>query len=263
AAGLVQVTPCSTNVDITRRGLQTLFRMCAHDGTQGKAAARYAASTLKARRIFVLDDKTTYGQGLAGEFVKAAAGMGCTIVGRDSINQGEMDFNALLTVVKAKRPQAIFFGGMYPQGALIAKQARELGVTAVLLGGDGLFDKTLIQLAGPEAAEGVTATMVGVNMGTVASAREFVGRYEAAYGPIGPYSPYAYDAVRLVAAAIARAGKAERPAVLAAVRATKAWKGVTGVTTFDAAGDTLNQVISVYTVRKGEWTYQGLAWGKL
>ena len=110
---------------------------------------------------------------------------------------------------------------------------------------------------------GVTATMVGVNMSAIPAARDFVARYEATYGTIGPYSPYAYDAVNVVLAAIRRAGRADRAAVLAEVRRTKDHRGVTGVTNFDANGDTRNQLISVYTVRGGEWTYQGLAAGKL
>ncbi len=262
-AGVAQVTPCSTNIEITRRGITSLFRMCAHDGTQGSAAARYAAATLKARTVYVLDDKSTYGQGISDEFLKEATKRRLKVLGRDSVNQGEKDFSAILTKIKQKAPRLIFFGGMYPEGSLLAKQAHELGLKATLLGGDGLFDKTLVQLAGAEAAEGVCATMVGVDMGKVPAAKTFVAAYEKQYGQIGPYSPYAYDSVKVVLAALKRAGAADRAKVIAELRRTKGFKGVTGVTTFDAHGDTLNQTISVYTVRKGAWAFQGLASGKI
>ncbi len=253
-AGLVQVTPCSTNIDITRRGIATLYRMCAHDGAQGAAAAGWARKA-RAKRIFVLDDKSTYGQGLADEFTKTAKALGLAIVGRDSLVQGEKDFSALLTKVRAARPALVFFGGMYPEGALLAKQSHELGLKAGLLGGDGLYDKTLIQLAGP-AAEGTAATMVGVDTAKLPNGKAFIDAYEKKYGQVGPYSPYGYDAARVVLAAIARAGAPDRARVAAEVRKTRNFKGVTGITNFDAHGDTLNQVISVYMVKNGAWVFQ-------
>jgi branched-chain amino acid transport system substrate-binding protein len=215
------------------------------------------------RKVFVLDDRSTYGQGIADEFEKEARRLHVTIAGRDALSQGEKDFSALLTKIKTLSPQLIFFGGMYPEGSLLAKQSRELGLKARLLGGDGLFDKTLIQLAGPQAAEGVTATMVGVDMAKVPAAKSFVAAYEKQFGQIGPYSPYAYDATRVVLAAIKRAGAADRAKVVTELRKTRGFKGVTGITTFDAHGDTLNQTISVYTVTKGEWAFRGLASGKI
>jgi len=259
--GLVQVTPCSTNIGLTRRGLKTLFRMCAHDGTQGSAAAVFAVRTLKARRVFVLDDKSTYGQGLADEFAKAVAKLGSNVLGRDSLNQGEKDFSALLTRIRSLRPQLLFFGGMYPEASLLAKQSRDLGLKATLMGGDGLYDKTLIQLAGTPAAEGVCATMVGLDMSRIRAARAFVAAYERRYGQVGPYSPYAYDAMRVVLEAIRRAGVPDRARVVAEVRNTRRFKGVTGETTFDDNGDTLNQVISIYAVRNGTWVYRGQSSG--
>lgn len=262
-AGVAEVTPCSTNMDITRRGLTSIFRMCAHDGTQGSAALRYAARKLHTRVVFILDDRSTYGQGIADEFEKEAKRLRIRIAGRDSLNQGEKDFSSLLTKIKTFAPQLIFFGGMYPEGSLLAKQSRELGLKTTLLGGDGLFDKTLIQLAGADAAEGVTATMVGVDMAKVPAAKTFVAAYEKQFGQIGPYSPYAYDATRVVLAAIKRAGTADRAKVIEEIRKTKGFKGVTGVTTFDPHGDTLNQTISVYTVEKGAWAFRGLASGKI
>lgn len=256
-AGLVQVTPCSTNVDITRRGIKTLYRVCANDAAQGSAAASWATRKLRARKIFVLDDKSTYGQGLADEFTRAAKKLRARIAGRDSINQGEKDFAALLIKVRAAKPDLIFFGGMYPEGSLLAKQARELGMKTTLMGGDGLYDKTLIQLAGEASAEGTFATMVGLDTAALPNGKAFIEAYEKKYGPVAPYAPYGYDAARIVMAAITRAGAPDRAKVAAEVRRTKNAKGVTGVTNFDARGDTLNQVISVYAVRKGTWAWQG------
>ncbi len=263
AGGVVQVTPCSTSIEITRRGLKTVFRMCAHDGIQGAAAAAWLIKQRKLKRVFVLDDKSTYGQGLCDEFTKSAKTAGAVILGRDGLNQGEKDFSSLVTRIKGLNPQAVFFGGMYPEGSLLARQLREQDVKAVLVGGDGLYDKTLIQLAGPAAAEGVMATMVGADVAHNPAATAFVKAYEAKYGAVGPYSPYAYDATKLVIDAIRRAGVADRAKVLEMVTATKDFKGVTGVTSFDAFGDTRNQTISIYAVKNGSWTYQGLAWGKI
>ncbi len=262
-AGVAQVTPCSTNIEITRRGLKTIFRMCAHDGIQGAAAANWLVKKLRQKRIFVLDDKSTYGQGIADEFTKAAKQAGAVILGRDGLNQGEKDFSSLVTRIKAAKPQAIFFGGMYPEGALLTRQLREQDVRAVVIGGDGLYDKTLIQLAGAPAAEGVLATMVGADVGHNPAAASFVKAYEAKFGQVGPYSPYAYDATNVVIDAIRRAGVADRSKVLEMVATTKAFKGATGVTSFDANGDTRNQTISIYAIKSGEWAYQGLAWGKI
>jgi branched-chain amino acid transport system substrate-binding protein len=261
SGGLVQVTPCSTNVELTHRGLKTLFRVCANDGAQGSAAAGFAVDRLHATRVFVLDDKSTYGQGLADEFAKAMKARGAVVVGRDSLSQGEKDFSALLTRIRSLGPRLVFFGGMYPEAALLAKQSRDLGVKATLMGGDGLCDKTLIQLAGPAAAEGTCATMVGLDMSRIRAARTFVAAYEKRFGQVGPYSPYAYDAARIVIEAIRRAGVPDRTKVLAEVRATNKFKGITGETSFDANGDTLNQVISIYSVRGGTWVYQGQSSG--
>lgn len=261
-APVVMVTPCSTNVQITQRGYASVFRMCANDAAQGRAAADWAVRKLHLTRIYVVDDKSTYGQGLADEFTKSAKGFGARLLGRDSLVQGEKDFSALLTRVRAANPALIFFGGMYPEGSLLAKQARELGIKAPLMGGDGLKDDTLVTLAGPAAAEGSLATMVGADPSTFTGATSFVAAYAKAYGPVGPYSPYAYDAVRVVVEAIRRAGIPDRDRVIAEVRNTKDFKGVTGVVNFDDHGDTLNQTISVYAVKRGAWLFQGVTQGK-
>jgi branched-chain amino acid transport system substrate-binding protein len=258
-ARLVQVTPGSTNPEISKQGFDTFFRVCASDDIQGPAGASFAYNRLGARRIFLIDDKTTYGKGLADEFEKQAKALGMKIHGHEGITQGDKDFTPLLTRIKALFVDLIFFGGIYPEGALLVRQAKSLGITATFMGGDGISDRTFIKLATPELAEGTYFTMVGADITRVPSAKDFVSAFQAKYGEPGAFSAYGYDAAGVIIDAIKRAGKKDRTAVLSEVRNTKDYRGATGTINFDRYGDTTNKFIGVFNVEAGKFNYVGKA----
>jgi len=254
-ARLLHVNPVSSNPEISRQGFDTFFRVCPTDDLQGPAGARFALQRLGAKRIFVLDDMTTYGRGLANEFVRAAKGMGVTVLGHEGITQGEKDFAPVLTKIKAMDPDLLYFAGMFPEAALLLKQRQTLNMRARFLGGDGLFEPALITLATPEAAEGMFLTTLGGDIRQVPTAQEFVRAFEAKVGHLGAYSSYAYEATNAALEAIRRSGKRSRPAVLAAMQQMRQYPGILGVHTFDGRGDTSIRTIGVYTVRGGKFEF--------
>lgn len=254
-AQMVQISPASTNPDISRQGFNTFFRVCATDDVQGPAAANFVAKTLGFKRIVVIDDQTTYGKGLADNFEKTFKALGGTVISRHGITQGEKDFAPLLTKVKSRSPELIYFGGIYPELSLLLKQSKKMGLTAPWMGGDGVFDVSLIKLATPEMAEGSYATMLGVDPHTLDSAKDFVSRYEARYGEIGSFSAYGYDAASVLIDAIRRAGKKDRKAVLEAVRQTKDFPGILGPINFDAHGDAIGKSVGIYKIGSGKFNF--------
>ncbi len=258
-ARLVHITHASTNPQISRQGFDTFYRIASTDDVQGPKAADYATHVLKAKRIFVLDDKTTYGKGLADEFFKRAQANGLTMLGHEGITQGDKDFSPLLTKIKPLAPDLIYFGGIYPEGALLLRQARALEISSIFMGGDGITEATFITLATPEIADGTYGTMVGGDLHKDPKAAAFVKKFEEKYGSLGIWSAYAYDATNILLDAVRRAGKKDRVAVLEAMRQTKDFPGVTGVTNFDAKGDNQNAFIGIYEARQGKWEFQAKA----
>ncbi len=257
--GMVQVTAASTNAELSRQGFETFFRVAATDDVQGPKGAEYAARKLGVKKVFIIDDKTTYGKGLADEFEKEAKKLGLLIPGHEGITQGDKDFTPLLTKIRPLEPDLIYFGGIYPEGALLIRQARALNIKATLMSGDGLATPIFIGLATPQVAEGTYATMVGGDMKKLPSAQQFIKDYEARYGKVGQWSAYGYDAANILVVAIQKAGKKDRGAVLKAMREVASFQGVTGEVVFDEKGDNKNQFIGVFKVEKGELVYIGPA----
>jgi len=253
-ARVPQITPASTHPDLSEQGFDTFFRTCATDKVQGPAAARFAKKQGK-ERIFIIDDKTTYGKGLADEFEKEARRLGLTILGHEGLTQGDKDFSPLLTAIKAENPDLIFFGGIYPEAALLIRQANAQGLGATFMGGDGMADPMLIRLATPRLAEGTYVTQVGFDTKKIPAAEDFVKNFEAEYGEVGLYSGLAYDAANLLIEAIRRAGAKDRKQVLRALKSIKNFEGLSGTITFDSKGDNVNRVISVYHVTGGEMEF--------
>lgn len=253
-ARMTQVTAGSTNPELSRQGFDTFFRVAASDDVQGPKGARYAKN-LRAARIYIIDDKTTYGKGLADEFEKESKKLGLNIIGHESITQGDKDFTPLLTKIKPLDPDLIYYGGVFPEGALVLRQTRSLGITAQFLGGDGLANPVFSELATPEIANGTLATMVGGDLSKVASAQGFIKAYEAKFGPVGQWSAYAYDAGNVLIDSIRKAGVKNREAVLKSIREIPEFKGVTGTISFDEKGDTRNQSIGVFKFLNGKLEY--------
>jgi branched-chain amino acid transport system substrate-binding protein len=258
-ARLTQISPSSSNPEISRKGYDTFFRTCATDDIQAPHAAYFAFTQLNARKVFIIDDKTTYGKGIADEFEKEISRLGASVLGHEGIMQGDKDFTPLLTKIKALNPEVIFFGGMYPEGALLVRQAKALGLSAEWLGGDGIYVTAFIDLA-KEDAEGVYCTFIGADVSGMASARQYIETYTARFGrERGPYSAYAYDASGIIIDAIRKAGKLDRQAILSRVKAVKDFSGVVGVTNFDAKGDSAIGLIGVFRVKNQAFEYAGPA----
>jgi len=250
-AGIPQISPSATAVAYTAQGYKTAYRVMANDAQQGKALGEFAVAKLGAKKIAIIDDRTAYGQGLADEFEKAARAVGGEVVAREFTNDRATDFSAILTSIKGKTPDLIFFGGMDPQGGPMAKQMKSLGLTAKLLGGDGLQNVNFVKLAGSDA-EGVVASSPGLPIDSMPGGPEFRKRFEAKYGVIQVYAPYAYDAVYALVDAMKRANSAEPAKVLAELPKTDL-QGVSGPVKFDAKGDTTGGAVTLYEVKGGAW----------
>ncbi|MBI4970773.1 MAG: branched-chain amino acid ABC transporter substrate-binding protein [Candidatus Omnitrophica bacterium] len=254
-ARVAQITPASTNPEISKQGFDTFFRVCATDDLQGPKAAQFAFNELGARKVFIIDDKTTYGKGLSDEFAKAFIAQGGQVLGHQGITQGDKDFTPLLTKIRPMSPDLIFFGGLYPECSLIIKQARDLNIKAPVMGGDGIYDVTLIRLATPSASEGTYATMIGADVKALPQAQEFVKAYETKFGDVGSYSAYSYDAANILIQAIKLAGAPDREKVIQILKDGRTFPGILGQTEFDDRGDTKNKIVSVFRVRNGQWEH--------
>jgi branched-chain amino acid transport system substrate-binding protein len=250
--GIPQISPSATAVKFTAQGYNTAFRVMTNDAQQGKALGEFAARVAKAKKIAVIDDRTAYGQGLADEFVKSAEANGAQIIAREYTTDHSVDFTAVLTSIKGKQPDLLFFGGMDPQGVPMVKQLRALGMKTQFMMGDGGYTPKLIELA-DGAAEGTYASLPGVPLDSMPSGRDFAKRYEERFHqPIQLYAPYCYDAVNVMIAAMQKAGSAEPAKYLPEIGKVEL-NGVTAKIAFDEKGDIKGGAVTVYQVRKGEW----------
>jgi branched-chain amino acid transport system substrate-binding protein len=252
-AGIVQISPAATNPTYTLQGFKTTYRVVATDAQQGPALARYAAKGLKAKTVAVVDDATAYGQGLANEFEKTAKSLGLKVVSHDATNDKAIDFRAILTKIKGENPDAIMFGGMDATGGPFAKQARQLGLRAKILAGDGVCTSSIATLAG-QAADNIFCSQAGKGLDQMPGGKEFEAKYVKRFNQkIQLYSPYTYDAVHIIVDAMKRANSTDPAKILAAMPATD-YKGIIGETKFDANGDLKHGAISIYRYKDGEKT---------
>lgn len=248
-AGIPMISPGSTNPQFTERGYAGVFRVCGRDDQQGSVAAKYVLEQLKLKKVAVLHDKTTYGQGLADEFKKTLGGK-VEVVYYGGIIQGDKDFKAVLTDIKTKTPELIFFGGIYTEAGPISKQSKEIGLNAPLMSGDGTFDPMYLKIAGA-AAEGTYLTF-SPDPDKVPSSKAFVEAYKAKYGELGPYSIYAYDAMNIMLAAISEAKATDGKAIIAKLHELT-FKGAMGSIKFDQKGDVTAPPYVIWAVRDGKF----------
>ena len=246
--GIPMISPGSTNPQLTEKGYRGVFRVCGRDDQQGKVAAEFVIHKLKLGRIAVIHDKTTYGQGLADEFRKFVNGK-VKLVYFGGIIQGDKDFKTVLTSVKEKDPQLIYFGGIYPEAGLLVKQARELGIAAPFMSGDGTIDRKFVEIAGTKAAEGTYLTF-SPDTRKMSTAKSFVENYEKKYGEIGPYSVYAYDAANILLTAVREAGSSEGKAVMDKLHSME-FSGALGTIKFDDKGDVTVSPYVVWITKDG------------
>jgi branched-chain amino acid transport system substrate-binding protein len=251
-AGIPQISPSATNPKYTRQGYKTAFRVVADDVHLGGTLGKYAVGELKGKQIAVIDDRTAYGQGVADEFEKAVKAAGGKVVGREFTNDKATDFTAILTSLKGRKPDIVFFGGMDAVAGPMLRQMRQLGVQAKFMGGDGICSSELPKLAAGSMADGqvVCAEAGGVEGEYKKGMDEFRAAYKKKFGgDVQLYAPYVYDAVEVMVAAMVKAGSADPAKYLPVLAQTKGYKGVTGTISFDAKGDIENGALTLYTYR--------------
>ena len=255
-AGIPQISPSATNPKYTQQGFKTTFRVVANDGQLGGTLGRYAADKLKAKKVAVIDDRTAYGQGVAEEFMKGAKSKGVQVVAQQYTNDKATDFNAILTAIKAKSPDVIFFGGMDAVAGPMLRQMKALGINAKLMGGDGICSEALAQLAGDALGDNhvVCAEAGGVQESQKKGMEDFRARYKQKFGTdVQIYAPYVYDAVMVMVEAMKKAGSAEPQKYLPEL-AKIHYKGVTGDIAFDPKGDIKDGTLTLYTYKDGKRT---------
>jgi branched-chain amino acid transport system substrate-binding protein len=254
-AGIPQISPSATNPRYTRQGYKTTFRVVADDVHLGGTLGRYAVQQLKGQRIVVIDDRTAYGQGVADEFEKGVKGAGGKTVGREFTNDKATDFTAILTSLKAKNPDVVFFGGMDAVAGPMMRQMKQLGINAKFVGGDGICTSELPKLAAGTMADSqvVCAEAGGVEGEAKKGMDDFRAKFKTKFNAdVQVYAPYVYDAVNVMVAAMVKAGSAEPAKYLPALAATDGYKGVTGTISFDSKGDIKNGALTLYTYKGGK-----------
>jgi branched-chain amino acid transport system substrate-binding protein len=253
--GVPQISPSATNPKYTRNGYKTAFRMVADDAHLGGTLGRYAVNTLKGKSIAVIDDRTAYGQGIAEEFEKAVKAAGGSIAERQFTTDKATDFTAILTAVRGKKADVVFFGGMDAVAGPMIRQMKQLGIDAKFLGGDGICTGELPKLAAGSMAEGqvVCAEAGGVEGEQKAGLTKFYADFKKKFNTdVQVYAPYVYDAVNVMVAAMVKAGSAEPAKYLPVLAKTEGYKGVTGTVSFDSKGDIKNGALTLYTYKDGK-----------
>jgi branched-chain amino acid transport system substrate-binding protein len=256
-AGIPQISPSATNPKYTRQGFKTAFRLVADDAQLGGTLGRYAVSTLKGKAIAVIDDRTAYGQGVAQEFTKAVEAAGGTVVAKEFTTDKATDFNAILTTIKGKKADVVFFGGMDAVAGPMLRQMKSLGINAKFMGGDGICSTELVKLAGDAVSDNQVfcAEAGGVEPGSSFEKDQmaFKKKFKAKFGAeVQVYAPYVYDGVNVMVAAMVKAGSSDPAKYLPVLAATKDFKGVTGNISFDNKGDILNGALTLKTVKGGK-----------
>ena len=250
-AGVPQISPSATNPKYTQQGYHNAFRVVANDAQLGSVMGRYAAQTLKLKNVAVVDDRSAYGQGLADEFLKSAKANGINIVSRQFTTDKSTDFSAILTAIKAKQPDAIFFGGIDAVGGPMLRQMKQLGISAKFMGGDGVCSEQMPVLAGEGLIDDVVLCSEpgGIEDAQKKVIEDFRAAFRKKYnGNVQIYSPYAYDATWLMITAMQKAGSSD-PAKYLPIMASSKYQGVTGLIEFDAKGDVKNSALTLYTFR--------------
>jgi branched-chain amino acid transport system substrate-binding protein len=253
-AGIPQISPSATNPKFTRQGFKTTFRVVADDVHLGGTLGRYAAKELKGKSIAVIDDRTAYGQGVADEFEKGVKGAGGKTVAREFTNDKATDFTAILTNLKAKKPDIVFFGGMDAVAGPMIRQMKQLGIKAKFMGGDGICSGELPKLAGGAMDDGqvVCAEAGGVEGEQKKGMEDFKARFKTKFGAdVQIYAPYVFDALNVMVAAMEKAGSSDPAKYLPVLAKTAGYKGVTGNISFDDKGDVKNGALTMFTYKAG------------
>ncbi len=249
-AGIPMITPGSTNPLVTERGYKEVFRVCGRDDQQGLVGADFVKNKLKLKRVAVIHDKTTYGQGLADEF-KKNLGNAVEVVYYAGVTKGDKDFKTVLTSIKEKKPELVYFGGIYPEAGLLVKQAREINLMVPFLSGDGTIDTKFIEIAGDKAAEGTYLTF-GPDPKNIPAAKDFIEKYQKKFGELGPYSLYAYDAINMLLTAAKEAGTTQGKPIVEKLHSME-FASSFGKVRFTEKGDVSVAPYVVWITRNGKF----------
>ena len=252
--GIPHVTGAATNPGLTKPGYKTTFRIIANDNALGSALALYAADTLKLKKVAIIDDRTAYGQGVAEVFKNTAKSKGMTVVDEQFTNDKATDFMAILTAIKAKAPDAVFYGGMDPQAGPMLRQMEQLGMGNVkYFGGDGICTSEIIKLAaGAKTLDNMICAEGGASLGKMPGGNAWKAKYDKKYpNQFQVYSPYTYDATFVLVEAM-KAAKSTDPKVYTPFLAKTNYKGITANIAFETNGELKNAATTLYTYKGGK-----------
>ncbi len=254
--GIPHVTGAATNPALTKPGYKTTFHIIANDNALGAGLAAYAANTLKLKTVAVIDDRTAYGQGVADVFKKTAGTLGMKVVDEQFTTDKATDFMAILTAIKAKNPDAIFYGGMDPQAGPMLRQMEQLGMANVkFFGGDGICTAEIAKLsAGAKTLSNVVCAEGGASLAKMPGGTAWKAKYDAKYpGQFQVYSPYTYDATMLLVDAMKRANSWDPKVYIPELQKSN-YKGVTANIAFEPNGELKNPAITLYVYKDGKKT---------
>ncbi|MGC5326204.1 branched-chain amino acid ABC transporter substrate-binding protein [Brevibacillus sp. SYSU BS000544] len=262
---LVMVSPANTGVKLTEEGKKSVHRICARDDSQGPKAAIYAKNQLGVKSVFLIHDKTAYGQGLVDQVKAQFEKDGVQVLGFEGITQGEKDYSAVLNQVNSKNPDMVYFGGIYSEAGIVVKQAREKGFKGYFMGGDGIDSSDMIKIAGP-AVEGVVFTSVAGDVTQTEEGKKWAAEYEKVMGKKPEtFSVYGYDSMNVILNGLKEAIKANggkkptREQVLDAVHGTKDFQGQFTKVSFDEKGDNQFADVFIYKYEKDKSVFVGKA----
>jgi branched-chain amino acid transport system substrate-binding protein len=254
--GIPHVTGAATNPALTKPGYDTTYRIIANDNALGSALALYAADKLKLKKVAIIDDRTAYGQGVAEVFAKTAKSKGMQVVDEQFTNDKATDFMAILTAIKAKNPDAIFYGGMDPQAGPMLRQMEQLGMDKVkYFGGDGICTAEIAKLsAGAKTLSNVICAEGGAAIAKMPGGTAWKAKYDAKYpGQFQVYSPYTYDATFVLVDAMKRAGSIDPKKYIPFLKKSD-FKGVTSEIRFEPNGELKNAATTLYHYVDGKKT---------
>jgi branched-chain amino acid transport system substrate-binding protein len=254
--GILEITPSATNPKITERGLWNIFRTCGRDDQQGEVAGKYILTKFKGKKIAVVHDKTTYGQGLADETKKAMNKGGLKEVLYEGVNVGEKDYSALVSKIKASGADLVYWGGLHTEGGLIVRQMRDQGLKAPMMSGDGITTDEFASIGGP-GVEGTLMTY-GPDARNNAAAKDAVAKFRAKKFEPEAYTLYSYAAVQVIKQAAEQAKSLDPKKVAETIKSGKAFKTVIGDLAYNKKGDVTRLDYVMYVWKKnaeGKITY--------
>jgi branched-chain amino acid transport system substrate-binding protein len=249
-AGVPVISGSATNPKLTEQGFKQQFRVVGRDDQQGPAIAIYLAGSAKPKTVAVIDDATAYGAGIADEVERTLKAAGVNVLAREKGTDKTTDWKAVLTKLKGRNPDALFYGGMDATGGPLLKQGRELGIKSVFAFGDGACTDEMRKLAGDAAAEGLLCSQAGIPV--QAASKKFLDAYKAKFN-VDPilYAPFTYDAANLLIEAMKKANSADPAKYLPALQGIS-YSGATGPIAFDDKGDRKDSEITIFTMKGGK-----------